>query len=141
MLYSVDYRCSVCDKKVTVRKSQTLHSLPPYLIIHQKRFDFDYNTFMKTKLYSPFTFPMRIDLCFIDRRVIHREQFFDDPSPNDYSLKGIVMHLGSSESGHYYSWIQDDPAESLKWHEFNDEVVTEIRSEEIQQMCENQEGV
>lgn len=31
--------------------------------------------------------------------------------------------------------------ESLKWHEFNDEVVTEIRSEEIQQMCENQEGV
>ena len=120
MLYSVDYRCSVCDKKVTVRKSQTLHSLPPYLIIHQKRFDFDYNTFMKTKLYSPFTFPMRIDLCFIDRRVIHREQFLDDPSPNDYSLKGIVMHLGSSESGHYYSWIQDDPAESLKWHEFND---------------------
>lgn len=51
------------------------------------------------------------------------------------------MHLGSSESGHYYSWIHDDPKESTKWYEFNDEMVTEISSEEIQQMCESQDGV
>ena len=60
--WSSDYRCSVCGEKVTVQKSQTLHSLPPYLIIHQKRFDFDYNSFTKTKLYSPFSFPMQMEL-------------------------------------------------------------------------------
>lgn len=51
------------------------------------------------------------------------------------------MHLGSSESGHYYSWIQDDPSESTKWHEFNDEFVTEIKPEDIKQMCESKEIV
>lgn len=33
------------------------------------------------------------------------------------------MHAGSSEAGHYYSFIKDQP--TSKWFEFNDEVVEE----------------
>lgn len=38
-----------------------------------------------------------------------------------YVLKGVVVHLGYADSGHYYSYIQD--RESKKWYEFNDTVV------------------
>jgi ubiquitin C-terminal hydrolase len=35
----------------------------------------------------------------------------------DYKLRGIVVHYGSAEAGHYYSYIKD---EKKQWHEFND---------------------
>lgn len=33
-----------------------------------------------------------------------------------YHLKGVVVHAGTAEAGHYYSFIKDDS----KWYEFND---------------------
>lgn len=38
-----------------------------------------------------------------------------------YRLKGVVVHTGSADSGHYYSFIQD---QDKKWFEFNDDRVT-----------------
>ena len=40
-----------------------------------------------------------------------------------YKLKGIVVHSGTSDSGHYYSFIKDreeSKDENSKWYEFND---------------------
>lgn len=34
----------------------------------------------------------------------------------------MLVHSGSAESGHYYSFIRD----AEKWYEFNDNVVTEF---------------
>lgn len=39
-----------------------------------------------------------------------------------YTLCGILIHSGSAETGHYYSYIQSEK----KWYEFNDRIVTEI---------------
>ena len=61
-----DYRCDQCGEKVSVEKSQHLHTLPPYFILHQKRFDFDYQTFRNTKLSTPFAFPINADLYVFD---------------------------------------------------------------------------
>ncbi len=44
-----------------------------------------------------------------------------------YKLRGVVIHSGSSESGHYYSYIRDEE----KWIEFNDILVREAEVENV----------
>jgi len=38
-----------------------------------------------------------------------------------YKLKGLVIHTGSADSGHYYSFIED---KDKHWYEFNDSHVS-----------------
>ena len=44
-----------------------------------------------------------------------------------YKLKGVVVHNGTSDSGHYYAFIKDREEtkgdEDGKWYEFNDTYV------------------
>jgi len=40
--------------------------------------------------------------------------------PTPYVLKGVVIHSGTSEGGHYYSLIKKEG----KWFKFNDQSVT-----------------
>lgn len=42
------------------------------------------------------------------------------PQYYQYKLRGVVIHVGTAESGHYYSLIKDG---SEKWFEFNDNIV------------------
>ena len=40
-----------------------------------------------------------------------------------YQLKGVVVHNGTSETGHYYAFIKDREEtkdDDGKWYEFND---------------------
>jgi len=38
-----------------------------------------------------------------------------------YRLKGVVIHEGSADSGHYYSFIKEPEG---RWMEFNDHIVS-----------------
>jgi ubiquitin carboxyl-terminal hydrolase 9/24 len=50
-----------------------------------------------------------------------------------YRLRGVVVHSGGAEGGHYYSYIQD--RESDKWHEFNDMWVSDFKESDIAEEC------
>ena len=51
----------------------------------------------------------------------HPKEYFQ------YKLKGIIIHQGSSESGHYYSLIQDRKMHKKEhWYEFNDCIVDDF---------------
>ena len=43
--------------------------------------------------------------------------------------------MGTTESGHYYSYIKEDSHISNKWYEFNDEYVMEISEKDIEKLC------
>lgn len=45
------------------------------------------------------------------------------PEYYKYKLKGVVVHMGTADSGHYYSFIQDRTKLEDTWYEFNDTVV------------------
>ena len=38
----------------------------------------------------------------------------------NYNLKGVVIHMGTADSGHYYSLINDITKKQPEWFEFND---------------------
>lgn len=55
-----------------------------------------------------------------------------------YTLKGVVVHNGTSETGHYYAFIKDreeakDGEE--KWYEFNDTLVEHFDPRQIPEEC------
>lgn len=47
----------------------------------------------------------------------------------NYNLRGVVVHMGTAEFGHYYSFIGD--REHDKWYEFNDTFIREMDKEDI----------
>ena len=52
-----------------------------------------------------------------------------------FKLKGIVVHTGTADSGHYYSFIKDTMKNGEKWYEFNDNIVSDFEASEIANEC------
>ena len=123
------YKCSTCDKHVDAVKRACLKDVPDNLIFHLKRFDFNLRTMQRSKINDHFSFPEKIDMrpYTVDHLTAP-----DEPGAEDmFELVGILIHSGTAESGHYYSYIRERPAASedasfadQTWVEFNDETVT-----------------
>jgi ubiquitin C-terminal hydrolase len=54
----------------------------------------------------------------------------------EYNLTGMVIHTGTADSGHYYSFIKDkDHPQGGKWYEFNDTIVRDFDLNDIANEC------
>ena len=103
-----DYK--VNDETVTVQSITSVKTLPPHLIIHLKRFEYDYQTWRRIKISTAFSFPMEMSLAGAK-----------------YVLRGIVLHRGSADFGHYFSYILEDQ----QWFCCNDSTVTKISKKSV----------
>ncbi|CAK57501.1 unnamed protein product (macronuclear) [Paramecium tetraurelia] len=54
---------------------------------------------------------------------------YDDLKEYKYVLQSILMHIGSADCGHYYTYIKDFGLN--KWFKFNDIVVQEVTKEKV----------
>lgn len=57
------------------------------------------------------------------------ETAFKDFTQQPYNLHAILVHDGSAESGHYYSFIFS--AEHQTWFKFNDHLVKPVSEEQV----------
>ena len=113
--------CEGCNMKRTCHKRQIFKSLPNILVINLKRFEFDYNTMLKSKLDNYFEFPFELDM---KEYLIENHQEIN----TKYELTGITIHFGFSDYGHYYDLIKSPDG---KWYKFNDNCVYEFDEKEI----------
>ncbi|KAK0118696.1 hypothetical protein ONS96_011784 [Cadophora gregata f. sp. sojae] len=117
------YKCSTCDRHVDAVKRACLKDIPDNLIFHLKRFDFNLRTLMRSKINDYFKFPKSIDM-----RPYKVEHLNNEPdTPEDmFELVGVLVHSGTAESGHYYSFVRERPSTGNleSWVEFNDECVS-----------------
>ena len=137
-------------KKLAIRKSSSLKILGNQVIIHLKRFEFDFVTFTNKKLNDYLEFPFEINFKKWTRAYLRSNDpnikaeilnITDDERENledekmNYVLTGILIHSGSSlQSGHYYSLIIDQ--ESGKWYQFNDNNIAEFNIErDLEKEC------
>ncbi len=127
--------CEDCGEKKDAIRRTCLGTLPNLLIIHLKRFDLDYTTFETVKLTDHCDFPLDLDMepyTFegIERRdeletllknqggvltLEQKKQFNMDLEVKNrymYHLKGVLVHAGVAQGGHYYSFIRDRREES-----------------------------
>ena len=144
------YQCDHCEAKVTALRRVSIKHLPNIFVVAMRRFDFDFDTMERAKVNDYCEFPLELDMEpytqeGLERRELLKEKElakqeskeFDKEIPDqkypseyyNYSLKGIVIHIGTAESGHYYSFIKDRSSE--KWYEFNDTLVKEFNPEDI----------
>ena len=137
-------------KKLPIRKSSSLKILGNQVIIHLKRFEFDFVTFTNKKLNDYLQFPFEINFKKWTRaylrstdpnlkpellNITEEEKENLDEEKMNYVLTGILIHSGSSlQSGHYYSLIIDQ--DSGKWYQFNDNNITEFNIErDLEKEC------
>ena len=156
------YFCEKCDKKVDTLKRTCIKKLPRYLILPLKRFEFDYDRMIRVKVNDYCEFPLDLNmepytqegLSKRERiqklkeekgeddevqqliQEIEREPLKYPKEYYEYSLSGIVVHSGTADSGHYYSFIKDrEHPESGKWYEMNDALVRDFDPKDIPSEC------
>jgi ubiquitin carboxyl-terminal hydrolase 34 len=122
-----------------------LKEVPNIFFIHLKRIVFDYNLFINTKIHSRLFFPEEINYEPFTKEGLElrealgveylkglkdneeegkkfEEQTLHGRDKNFYklNLKGIIVHSGTPDVGHYYSIIK----KSNGWIKFDDSRVT-----------------
>ncbi|KAI1096295.1 hypothetical protein F5B19DRAFT_140898 [Rostrohypoxylon terebratum] len=129
------YKCSECDRHVDAVKRACLKDIPDNLIFHLKRFDFNLRTLTRSKINDYFPFPTKVNMQ------PYTIEHLSDPSrnsePDMFELVGVLVHSGTAESGHYYSYIRERPTTSSmpSWVEFNDEIVTSWDPAQMESAC------
>jgi ubiquitin C-terminal hydrolase len=164
-------------------KRTSIRSLPNHLIVHLKRFEFDFETMQQIKINEKFTFPLNLDMFPYTvngrkqaeqheaeegegeasaRDAAHQEDSKgenekdenneSDEDGYEYELSGVVVHVGTAHSGHYYSYIKERGSEgdrrggasfqrskdnalpvSASWFEFNDSFVSEFDIDDLEE--------
>ena len=129
--------CEQCNQKRPGVKSQNFQSLPRILIFVLKRFEFNYNTMKKYKINDYYEFPLELDMDkYVQKDNSNNSNI--QKNNNYYKLKGIVIHTGSCESGHYYCYLLDH--KTKEWYEFNDTKVSkfDIRNLDSEAFAKNE---
>ncbi|KAF5643612.1 DFFRY protein [Fusarium sp. NRRL 52700] len=118
------YKCSTCDRHVDAVKRACLKDVPDNVIFHLKRFDFNLRTLQRNKINDYFSFPDQIDMR--PYTIEHLSNPKSNLEEDIFELVGVLVHAGTAESGHYYSYIRERPTSSNRplWVEFNDDLVT-----------------
>ncbi|KKK18163.1 hypothetical protein ARAM_004521 [Aspergillus rambellii] len=129
------YSCTSCGRHVDAVKRACLKDVPDNLIFHLKRFDFDMVTMMRSKINDEFQFPDRIDM--MPFTVEHLSDQNCDNKDDVFELVGVLVHSGTAESGHYYSYIRERPTMNGRgsWVEFNDSDVSRFDPSRIAEQC------
>lgn len=104
------------------RRGARFKQLPPVLLMHLKRFDYDVETGSMRKLQSEFRFPTTLRL----NRFMRERPTQGEPRPT-YTLFGVLSHVGNVGSGHYVSYVR--PLGQRQWYEFDDTRVTPVSEE------------
>lgn len=146
-----DWKCADCNKVVGALKRSCYKTLSNTLIIHLKRFDYTIDAMGDIKQYKildSFEFPLELDMepytteGIAKKEAIEREKKKrgipedEEWNPEDiempqihpksyylYELVGILVHSGTQDAGHYYSFIKERTKGKNAWFEFNDTLV------------------
>ena len=148
-----DFNCEGCGKKVTITKRTSLCDLPNVLILHLKRFYMNYDIEHTEKNNSKLEFPLDINLKkFCIEELMHLtaagyetdEIYYKDDEYYEYELKGVNVHMGSADGGHYYSFIDVNREgkgneisfdKNSNWLKFNDSSVSKFDISNLPQEC------
>lgn len=106
----------------------TIKELPRTLIFNLKRFEYDCTTMRRVKLNDYFSFPPEIDMASFTSAGFAGQEA---SSTTMYKLAGILVHSGTADSGHYYSFI----SHSSTWFHFNDSNVELFDDKNIPAYC------
>lgn len=130
------YSCTSCGRHVDAVKRACLKDVPDNLIFNLKRFDYDIMTGMRTKVNDEFQFPDTLDIAPYTLARLSDDQ--QTGESDCFQLTGVIVHSGTADSGHYYSFIRQRPStKSVQeaWVQFNDQDVSFFDPSQMRENC------
>lgn len=125
------YQCDHCDAKVKAIRRVCVNYLPNYLILALRRFEFDFDTMTREKVNDYFEFASELNMEPFTQEGLDGEKERKCRDYYTYHLRGVVIHTGTAENGHYYSYIYNEN----KWIEFNDTWVSLVNPQNLPNDC------
>jgi ubiquitin carboxyl-terminal hydrolase 7 len=116
------YKCEEYGEQPAIKGVKFL-TLPPVLMLHLKRFQFDYRTGRDQKINNRYTFQNEINLS----------PFVENSTGEDvYCLQSVLVHTGGVSGGHYFNFVKTSLGKSDKdaWYRFDDDRVTRVTDDE-----------
>lgn len=116
------WRCPKCKRHVDAVKKIDFWKLPPVLVIHLKRFEFDTSTCRFRKINTKIRAPLTVDFS----------QFVNAPQKGGsmvYDVISVANHMGNAGRGHYTATCRH-PVDGRFYH-FNDTDVYEAEGDDI----------
>ena len=114
--------CPKCKQKVDATKKIDLWKLPPVLVVHLKRFEFDMRSFLYRKIDTHLRAPELFDLsslCFSEQK--------DGAA---YRVTCVANHLGGYGSGHYTATCRVGCPTTGPFYYFDDSCVERLSSQQ-----------
>ncbi|EMC99150.1 hypothetical protein BAUCODRAFT_129382 [Baudoinia panamericana UAMH 10762] len=134
------YRCQSCDpteggRLVDAMKRTCLDETPDNLTFCLKRFTFEAMMGLEGKVNDRFDFPSEIDMARYQRT--HLENPSAEVVPDMFDLVGVIVHQGSLEYGHYWSYVRlAASGEPAIWVQLEDKNVRPCRNvQEVTEQC------
>lgn len=124
-------------KDVTATKQVFIESLPPVLILHLKRFQFDAEGNGTVKIWKKIGYPLELE---IPREALSRQtrQTMGDGRMPRYKLISVVYHHGKNASGGHYT-VDVRRQDGREWLRLDDTVLRRVRSEDVAEMGSEEE--
>ena len=153
-----DWFCEACQKKVEAQRRTCLHELPNVLIVQLQRIVFDFDSLMNEKINTRLEFPDMLNIepytleglesrnCFTDPTSKQDTEVEKDPFHGQdekyyqYKLVGVVVHNGTADAGHYFSYInttrkKEESSKQDTWLEFNDSSIRSFEFKKLEKEC------
>lgn len=115
---------------VTATKQIFIESLPPVLILHLKRFQYDSVTQGTQKIWKKIGYPLDLE---IPREVFpphRRSVLMAHGSLPKYRLTGVIYHHGKNASGGHYT-VDARRQDGRQWIRLDDTVIRRVRSDDV----------
>ena len=123
-------------KNVTATKQVFIDSLPPVLILHLKRFQFDAEGHGTVKIWKKIGYPLELE---IPREVLSRQKraamTAEGVGLPKYRLIAAVYHHGKNASGGHYT-VDVRRQDGREWIRIDDTVIRRVRSEDVAEVGE-----
>lgn len=115
---------------VTATKQIFIETLPPVLILHLKRFQYDSLTGATQKIWKKVGYPLDLE---IPREVFpahRRNTLTAQGGLPKYRLMGVIYHHGKNASGGHYT-VDVRRQDGREWIRLDDTVIRRVRSEDV----------
>ena len=112
-----EWYCSYCKSFSKSTTETFLQKLPPILIVHFKRFDYDPKSYVHIDTFIEYPFKLEIDTVYAPKS-----------TQTKYELIAVCLKEGSLRGGHAYAYAKLEDGE---WYCFNDSSVRPIHANDV----------
>ena len=116
--------------RVTATKQVFIETLPPVLILHLKRFQYDHTTKRTEKIWKKVGYPLDLEM---PREVFppqDRNKLAVHGGLPRYQLIGVIYHHGKNASGGHYT-VDVRRQDGKEWIRLDDTLIRRVRSEDV----------